>query len=57
MIEVFDTNGMAKEVIVYNLPPALLSGRNRSYARSLAVVAKKSGLPTEYINEIEHWAI
>lgn len=55
-IEVFDTNDMVIEAIVYNLPPALLSGRDKSYARSLADVAKKAGLPTEYVNEIEHWA-
>lgn len=55
-IEVFDSNNMTVEVTVYNLPSALLSGRNKSYARSLTVVAKNAGLPDGYINEIERWA-
>jgi hypothetical protein len=32
-----------------------LSGSNSEYARSLALTAKKIGLPVEYINEIETW--
>ncbi|WP_417317627.1 hypothetical protein [Emcibacter sp.] len=55
-VHAFDTNNNAMEAIVYNLPKELLSGRNISYAHSLAVVAKKAGLPTAYINEIEGWA-
>ena len=43
-------------VISYNLPLEKLSGQNMQYAESLAIVAKKVGLPAEYISEIQHWA-
>jgi len=43
-------------VISYNLPLEKLSGQNKQYAESLAIVAKKVGLPSEYISEIQHWA-
>ena len=43
-------------VISYNLPLEKLSGQNEQYAESLAIVAKKVGLPPEYISEIQHWA-
>lgn len=55
-IEVSDLNNGTATATVYNLPPALLSGRNKAYARSLAGVAKKVGLPDEYIKQIESWA-
>ncbi len=42
--------------ISYNLPLEKLSGQNKQYAESLAIVAKKVGLPPEYISEIQHWA-
>ena len=45
------------EVTTYNLPPEKLKGRNKDYARSLAIVAKKTGCPVEYVAEIERWSI
>ncbi len=44
-------------VISYNLPVAKLTGQNKEYARSLSQVAKKIGLPSEYIKEIEKWTV
>lgn len=41
----------------YILPVEKLSGQNREYAGALAVLAKNVGLPSEYIEEIENWAI
>lgn len=43
------------DVICYNLPLEKLSGQNKQYAKSLAVVAEKVGLPSDYINEIKQW--
>ena len=45
------------EVTTYNLPPEKMKGRNKDYARSLAVLAKKIGFPSEYVEEIERWSI
>jgi len=42
-------------VISYNLPLEKLSGQNKQYAESLTIVAKKVGLPTKYVNEIQRW--
>ena len=55
-IEAIDSNNRTVEATVYNLPPALLSGQNRYYARSLTLVSKNAGLPDAYIKEIEGWA-
>lgn len=41
--------------LCYILPSARLRGANGAYARSLAIVARKLDLPTEYIREIETW--
>ena len=41
----------------YILPVEKLTGQNREYACSLAILAKNVGLPSEYIEEIEKWAI
>lgn len=41
--------------ICYILPPDRLDGQNRAYAESLAKVARKIGLPADYIREIESW--
>jgi len=40
----------------YLLPASMLSGRNRDYAKSLAMIAKKTGLEADYITEIDKWA-
>jgi hypothetical protein len=49
------TNGSSLAAMSYILPISKLSGQNREYAKSLAVVARKIGLPEEYIDEIEKW--
>ena len=51
------SNNEKIEVTAYNLPPEKLKGRNKDYARSLAILAKKIGLPSEYIEQIERCSI
>ena len=53
------TTSNKKTILVstYNLPVEKLTGQNREYACSLAILAKNVGLPSEYIEEIERWAI
>ena len=51
----FDMQGQSVEVISYILPMKMVSGSNSEYARSLAIIAQKIGLPDYYINEIETW--
>lgn len=41
--------------ICYILPSDRLDGQNRAYAEALAKVARKTGLPADYIREIESW--
>lgn len=50
-----DSQRNSLQVITYLLPMAKLSGRNREYARLLAITARKVGLPDDYIEEIEKW--
>ena len=45
------------EVTTYNLPPEKLKGKNKDYAKSLAILAKKIGFSSEYIEEIERCSI
>lgn len=52
----FISNTEKINVVAYNLPKAILKGKNKSYAESLAKVANKVGLPLGYINEIKRWA-
>lgn len=52
-----DANGAMLAATAYILPDSNLSGQNREYAKSLAAVAKKVGLPEEYIREVESWII
>lgn len=57
--EVVVANGFAGTeipAICYRLPMHLLSGKNLAYAASLAIVARKIGLPGEYVKEILYWA-
>lgn len=49
-------NGESIKAISYNLPLEKLTGQNKQYAKSLAILAKKVGLPAEYISEIQRWA-
>ena len=51
-----DANGVTQDAISYLLPIEKLSGQNFAYAKSLASVASKLGLPEEYIGEIQTWA-
>ncbi|MGV6827010.1 MAG: gamma-glutamylcyclotransferase family protein [bacterium] len=48
-------NGESIEAITYILPSDKLVGSNNDYARELASVAEKVGLPASYINEIKRW--
>ena len=45
------------EVTTYNLPPEKLKGKNKDYAKSPAILAKKIGFSSEYIEEIERCSI
>jgi hypothetical protein len=56
-LTVTTSNNKNRVVIAYNLPVEKLAGRNKEYADSLAILAKKVGLPSAYIEEIEKWAI
>jgi len=48
--------GIEIPAICYCLPMQQLAGKNRAYAASLAIVARKIGLPGEYVKEILYWA-
>lgn len=48
-------HGDPMPALCYILPPAQLRGQNGTYARSLAIAARKLDLPAEYISEIETW--
>jgi hypothetical protein len=54
-VTAIDTNGSTIAAVSYILPISKLYGQNREYAKSLAVVARKIGLPAQYIDEIEKW--
>jgi hypothetical protein len=54
-VTAINTNGSRLTAVSYILPISKLSGQNREYAKSLAVVARKIGLPAQYIDEIEKW--
>jgi hypothetical protein len=56
-VTVTDINGTRLAAVSYILPFEKLTGQNRGYAKSLAVIAGKIGLPAEYVAEIETWAI
>ena len=51
-----DMHGNSREVSSYILPMEKVSGSNREYAISLALAARKVGLPDDYIDEIETWS-
>lgn len=52
-VTVITENQKRVHVIAYNLPPEMVKGQNKQYAKSLATVAGKIGLPSEYVAEIE----
>lgn len=54
-VTVTDTNGTTLVAVSYVLPIEKLSGQNREYAKSLATIARKIGLPEEYVTQIESW--
>lgn len=45
-------DGSEQQVRTYLLPEESLSGRNPNYTAKLAVVAKKMGLPQDYVSQI-----
>lgn len=47
--------GEEVEAIAYILPAKLTSGTNSNYAQQLADIARKLGLPDDYIEEITRW--
>lgn len=51
-----DTNESVTAVC-YNLPLALLSGTNESYAESLYKLAKQEGFPDDYLEKIKKMAV
>jgi len=54
-VTVTDNNGTRLAAVSYILPLEKLTGQNSGYAKSLAVIARKTGLPEEYVAEIETW--
>ena len=50
-----DMQGKSLEVTSYILPIEKVSGSNSDYAKSLALAARKIGLPDDYIDEVETW--
>ena len=54
-VKTIDYNKVTQDAISYLLPIEKLSGQNSAYAKSLATVARKLGLPEEYLDEIESW--
>ena len=50
-----DMQGNSQQVSSYVLPMEKICASNSEYARSLAIVARKIGLPHDYIDEIETW--
>ncbi|MCG8604854.1 hypothetical protein MJD09_07645 [bacterium] len=48
-----DLQGKSIAAVSYILPMDKLSGSNEEYAISLAIAARKIGLPEKYIGEIE----
>ena len=55
-VTTIDNKEVTQHAISYLLPIEKLSGQNSAYAKSLATVARKLGLPEEYLDEIETWA-
>jgi hypothetical protein len=54
-VVVYDLDDNPIDAVVYILPAQLLTGKNTAYARKLAAVARKLGLPKEYVDEIIKW--
>ena len=54
-VVVTEVDGESMAAISYILPMENVSGSNSAYAKSLALAAKKIGLPEDYIREIEAW--
>ena len=56
LVTVTTENKEQIDVTAYNLPAELVSGRNKEYADSLAILAERIGLPSEYVDEIKRQA-
>ncbi|MFT5140780.1 MAG: hypothetical protein ACI9H8_001976 [Lysobacterales bacterium] len=56
-ITAVNSSGENIDATTYTLPSEKLKGRNKDYAKTLAILAKKLGLPSDYIEEIERWSI
>ncbi len=50
-----DTEGSTLKAVSYILPMEKLSRKNSKYAKALSIVARKIGLPEEYVREVETW--
>jgi len=46
------SSGVIESAICYNLPPSKLEGANSAYAESLLRLARRLGLPHEYLDTI-----
>ena len=49
--------GGTRNALSYNLPKEKLIGKNKGYAKSLAQIARKVGLPMAYVDEVYSWSI
>jgi hypothetical protein len=54
-VTAIDTEGSTLKAVSYILPMEKLSGKNSEYAKALSIVARKIGLPEEYVREVETW--
>lgn len=54
-VNAIDVDGNEVKCQTYILPLDMLSGRNSEYAKQLAEVAQKLGIPGDYIAEISSW--
>lgn len=51
-VSVMMPDGTVESAVCYNLPEGKLEGTNSAYANSLLVLARKLGLPSDYLQKI-----
>ena len=51
-VSVMLPDGTVESAVCYNLPEGQLEGTNSAYANSLLVLARKLGLPSDYLQKI-----